>query len=40
MEMCKQSKSEDFYMGDELYRQYSTLLKCWKCVMWTDVAGM
>jgi hypothetical protein len=20
-------------MGDEFYRQYSTLLKCWKCVM-------
>jgi hypothetical protein len=23
-------------MGDELYRQYSTLLKCWKCVMWLE----
>jgi hypothetical protein len=20
-------------MGDELYRQYSTLLKCWKCAV-------
>jgi hypothetical protein len=31
--MCKQSKNEEFYMGDEFYRQYSTLLKSWKCVM-------
>jgi hypothetical protein len=31
--MCKQSKNEEFYMGDEFYRQYSALLKYWKCVM-------
>jgi hypothetical protein len=23
-------------MGDEFYRQYSTLLKCWKCVMYLE----
>jgi hypothetical protein len=29
----KKIKNEEFYMGDEFYRQYSTLLKCWKYVM-------
>jgi hypothetical protein len=33
LEMCTQSKNEEFYMGYEFYRQYSTLLKYWKCVM-------
>jgi hypothetical protein len=31
--MCKQNKIEEFYLGDEFYGQYSTLVKCWKYVM-------